>query len=67
MNPDFIVYLQRCKDGNWRVWHANTSLTPPDDTKCVYVDSMKGMANAAAHTYVIGTEYRVCELPPEEQ
>ena len=65
MNPDLIVYIQKGKDGIYRVWHANTSLTPPEDEKCVYVDSYKGCAYAAARTYVMGTEYQVCELPDQ--
>lgn len=65
MNPDLLVYVQQGKDGMWRVWHAFASLTAPDDAHCVYVDTDKGAAKAAAYTYCMGTEYQVCELPPD--
>jgi hypothetical protein len=65
MNPDLLVYVQKTKDGIFKVWHANASLTPPEDHLCVYADTMRDAALTAAHTYVYGTEYQVCELPNE--
>lgn len=65
MNTDYLVYVQKAKDGIYKVWHAHSSITPPEDRHCIYTDTFKDTAVTAAKTYVYGTEYSVHVLPDE--